>query len=243
MSDTERLYRQNAAKTAAGMEIDAGLRSYMLGVYNYMAMGIAATALVGLFFILNPQLVGMFVGPVKFIPFIGILALGFFAPKMIFNGSSQMAHGAYWLYVGLWGLLIGPVVAVYTNSLGMGAEVVKAFFITATMFAAMSLYGYTAKRDLSGWGKFLFMAGVGFLIAIVVNIFIGSSLMSFLISGGVVLLMAALTAYETQMIKNMYYEGSTEMNKRASIFGAFALYGSFVTMFIHVLNLLGMTRD
>ncbi len=242
MSDTERLYRKNDAGTV-GVAFDEGLRRYMLGVYNYMAMGIAATALVGLFFVTNPQATMAFIGPVKWLPFIGILALGFFAPKMIMGGSRPMAHGAYWAYVGLWGLLIGPVVSVYTNNLGLGMEVVKAFFITATVFAAMSLYGYTTKRDLAPMGKFLFMASIGLLIAIVVNIFLQSPLFSFLTSGAVVLIFSGVTAYETQMIKNLYVEGAGEQNDRFAIFGAFALYGTFVTLFIHILNMLALSRD
>lgn len=243
MSETERLYRKNQG-TTTGVAFDEGLRKYMLGVYNYMAMGIAATALVGLFFVMNPGLTATFLGPVKWLPFIGILGLGFLAPRMIMGGSAVMAQGAYWAYVAMWGLLIGPVVSVYTNSLGMGMEVVKAFFITASVFAAMSLYGYTTKKDLSPMGKFLFMASVGLLIAILVNAFIfQSTLMSFVTSGLVVLVFSGVTAWETQMIKNLYVQGAGEQNNRYAIFGAFALYGTFVTLFIHILNILGLARN
>ncbi|WOI53066.1 Bax inhibitor-1/YccA family protein [Parvularcula sp. LCG005] len=240
MSDNERVLRRNST-TDAGAVIDAGLREYMLGVYNYMAMGIAATALVAMFFVTNPAALEFAMG-LRFIPFIALLAIGFFAPKMIFNGSPAMAHGVYWVYVALWGVLIGPMVAAYVGA-GMATEVYKAFFITSTIFAAMSLYGYTTKKDLAPMGKFLFMASVGLLVAIVVNVFLGSPLMSFITSGLVVLVFSAMTAYETQMIKNLYVAGAGEQNKRASIFGAFALYGTFVTLFIHILNLLGMARD
>ncbi|ADM09129.1 integral membrane protein [Parvularcula bermudensis HTCC2503] len=239
MSETERLYRRNQGTT--DVAFDEGLRRYMLGVYNYMSMGVAVTALVGLFFMTN-RAAFEFASGLSFIPFIGVLALGFFAPKMIFNGSTAMAHGAYWAYVGLWGLLIGPVVAAYAGA-GLGLEIVKAFFITVSIFAATSIYGYTTKKDLAPWGKFLFMASIGFLVAIVVNFFLQSEMFSYLISMGVVLLVSAITAYETQMVRNLYVAGAGEANQRASIFGAFALYGSFVTLFIHILNLLGMTRD
>lgn len=240
MSDTERLYRQ---QTGTGVAFDEGLRQYMLGVYNYMAMGIAATALVGLFFIVNQSAIMFFAGPMMWLPFIGILALGWFAPRLIMNGSSTMAHGAYWLYVALWGLLIGPVVGIYAG-IGLGAEVVKAFFITASVFAAMSLYGYTTKRDLSPMAKFLFMASVGLLIAILVNtFFFQSDVMSFVTSGLVVLVFSGVTAWETQMIKNLYVQGAGEQNKRFAIYGAFSLYGTFVVLFIHILNILGLARD
>ena len=221
--------------------IDEGLRSYMLGVYNYMALGIAATALIAMLMVANPAIASIFLGPVKFVPFIGILAIGFFAPRMIFSGSPAMAHGVYWLYVALWGALIGPVIAVYVGA-GLATEVYKAFFITASVFGALSLYGYTTKRDLAPMGKFLFMASVGLLLAIVVNIFVQSTLFSLITSCGVVLVFSGVTAWETQMIKNLYQEGAHEMNKRASILGAFALYGSFVTLFIHILNILGIMR-
>lgn len=240
MSETDRLHRQTGT-TAAGVAYDEGLRSYMLGVYNYMSLGVAATALVAFFFVANPAAMEFAMG-LRFIPFIGLLALGFFAPRLIMGGSAATAHAVYWTYVALWGLLIGPMVAGYVG-FGMAVEVAKAFFITSALFASMSLYGYTTKKDLSGWGKFLFMASVGLLIAIVVNIFLGSPLMSFITSGLVVLVFSAVTAYETQMIKGMYTQGAGEMNQRASIFGAFALYGTFVTLFIHVLNLLGLARD
>ena len=239
MSETERLYEQRAGLGVRAF--DEGLRKYMLGVYNYMAMGIAATALVAFVVVLNPQLMQAAMG-LRFIPFIGIIGLGFLAPRMIMNGSVAMAHGAYWLYVGLWGLLIGPVVAAYIG-VGLAPMIAQAFFITASVFAATSLYGYTTKKDLSGWGRFLFMASIGLLIAIVVNIFLGSELLSFLVSGAVVLVVSAITAYETQMIKNLYVQGGGEMNNRMAIFGAFALYGSFVTLFIHILNLLSLSND
>lgn len=240
MSETERLYRRNG--DVAGVAFDEGLRRYMLGVYNYMAMGIAATALVGLFFVLNPAAIAPFVGPAKWLVFGGLLVLGFVAPRLIMSGNPAAAHGAYWGYVALWGLLIGPIVGIYAG-IGLGMEVVKAFFITASIFGAMSLYGYTTKRDLAPMGKFLFMASVGLLIAIVVNIFLQSPLFSFLVSGGVVIVFSGVTAWETQMIRNLYVEGAHEQNNRASIFGAFALYGTFVTLFIHILNLLVLSRD
>lgn len=242
MANTEDTYRSQTG-TLSGVAYDEGLRKYMLGVYNYMAMGIAATALVGLFFVVNPAMIEAFRGPLMFAPFIGILALGWLAPRMILNSSNPaVAHGAYWGYVALWGLLIGPSVGAYANA-GLGMEVIKAFFITSSIFAAMSLYGYTTKRDLAPMAKFLFMASIGLLIAIVVNIFLGSPLMSFITSGLVVLVFSGVTAWETQMIKNLYSQGADAQNNRFAIFGAFALYGTFVTLFIHILNMLGLARD
>jgi FtsH-binding integral membrane protein len=238
MSDTERLHQR--AETGA-LAYDEGLRKYMLGVYNYMALGIAATALIAFAFIQNPQWIQAMV-PIRFLPFIGVLAMGWFAPKLIFSGSRNVALGAYAGYVALWGLLIGPAVGLYVG-LGMATDVALAFFIAASIFMAMSLFGYTTKKDLSPMGRFLFMAGIGFLVLIVANFFIQSTGFSFLISSGVILFISAVTAYETQMIKNLYAQGAGEQNERAAIFGAFALYGSFVTLFIHILNLLGIMRE
>ncbi|MEM1381747.1 MAG: Bax inhibitor-1/YccA family protein [Pseudomonadota bacterium] len=237
MSETERLYQQRTGAVA----FDEGLRKYMLGVYNYMALGIAGTALIAFFLLLNPPVASAIIS-VRFIPFIGIIGLGFLAPRMIMNGSAAMAHGAYWGYVALWGMLIGPIVASFVGA-GLAGIVAQAFFITATVFLAMSLYGYTTKKDLSPMGKFLFMASIGLLIAIVVNFFLGSELLSFGISALVVVVFSGVTAYETQMIKNLYVQGGGEQNNRMAIFGAFALYGTFVTLFIHILNLLALSRD
>ncbi len=226
-----------------GVAIDEGLRSYMLGVYNYMALAVAGTGLVSFLVASNPALVMAIAGgPVKWILFAGILGLGWFAPKVIFSGSKPMAHAMFWGYAGLWGLMIAPMLFAFASA-GAAAEVYKAFFITATVFGSVSLYGYTTKKDLSGWASFLFMASIGLLIAIVANaIFFKSGMMSLITSSAVVLIFSAVTAYETQMIKSMYEEGGS-MNERASIFGAFALYGSFVTLFIHILNILGIMRE
>ena len=242
MSDTERLYKRNVG-VADTTVMSEGLRSYMLGVYNLMALGIAASAAISYAFVVNPGLLAFFQGPMIWLPFVGILALGWFAPKIIFTSRSVgAAHAAYWAYVAMFGILIGTWVAAFANQ-GLIGLVTQAFFITSSVFAAMSLYGYTTKKDLSGWGKFLFMASVGLLIAIVVNVFIGSTMLSLVTSGLVVLVFSAVTAYETQMIRNLYTDGAGEMNQRASIFGAFALYGTFATLFIHILNILGIMRD
>ena len=247
MNDNRNQYDQSplggTVARPAGLEIDAGLRSYMLGVYNYMALAVAGTGLVSFFVASNQNLIYAIAGtPLKWGLFISILALGWFAPRVIFSGSKALAHGMFWLYAGLWGLLIAPMLFAFASA-GAAVEIYKAFFITATIFGALSLYGYTTKKDLSGWASFLFMASIGLLIAIVANvIFFQSTLMSLVTSCAVVLVFSGVTAYETQMIKSLYREGS-DMNDRASIFGAFALYGSFVTLFIHILNILGIMRD
>jgi uncharacterized protein len=241
MADTR---YQNQAQTRAGTraEIDQGLRSYMLGVYNYMALGVAATAIITLAVASNPAALAV-VYSLKWVFFIGILAMGFFAPRMIFSGNTALAHGAYWGYVALWGLAIAPMVGTY---LGIDSSlVVRAFLITAVTFGATSLAGYVTKRDLSGFGAFFLMASIGVIIAMLVNVFFFQSTMFSLITSViVVLLFAGVTAYETQMIKEMYVEGDAAgVAKGKSIFGAFALYGSFITLFVHILNILGIMRS
>ncbi|WP_306252497.1 Bax inhibitor-1/YccA family protein [Parvularcula sp. IMCC14364] len=241
MNDFNRPYQ--ADTTTTGVAYDEGLRSFMLGVYNYMTLGIAGTALIAMFMIGNPGLVNSISGVLPWLPFIGIIGLGFIAPRIIATGSPAVAHGAYWVYVFMWSMLIGPVVAMFVG-VGWADLVYQAFFAAAAVFAGASLYGYTTKRDLSGMSQFLFMAGIGLLAAIILNfLFFKSGLFGFLTSCAVVLFASAVTMFETQMIKHMYREGMSESNSRASILGAFMLYGSFATLFINILNILGFARD
>lgn len=223
--------------------IDQGLRQYMLGVYNYMALAVAGTGLFSMLIASNEALMYQIAGtPLKWVGFAGILAIGWFSPRLIMGGSKAMAHGAFWLYAALWGVMIAPMLFFFQQA-GAAQDIYRAFFITAAVFGSMSLWGYTTKKDLSGWASFLVMASIGLVIAIVVNALIfQSTMMSLITSCGVVLVFSAVTAWETQAIKSWYREGSS-MNERASIFGAFMLYGSFVTLFVHILNILGIMRD
>lgn len=232
--------------------IDEGLRSFMLGTYNYMALGVAFTAAVVMLLMAYPQVMAsVALGPMKWVLFAAILGLGFFAPKLFYSGSSVMAHGAYWLYCLLWGALIAPMVFMFVSKGHIGL-VGQAFFIAAATFAATSLIGYTTKRDMTGWSGFLSMASIGLIIAMLVSFFFvtdpgTSKMVSGIISAIVVILFSVITAFETQAIKTMYLEGvahgGEEFTKRSSIFGAFMLYGSFITLFIHILNLLGLANN
>jgi uncharacterized protein len=231
---------QTQAQTRA--EIDQGLRSYMLGVYNYMALGVAVTAIITMAVASSPAALETVYG-LKWVFFIGILGLGFLAPRLILSGNTATAHAAYWGYVALWGLGIAPMVGTY---LRIDPSIVyQAFLISAATFGATSLAGYVTKRDLSGLGAFFMMASIGIIIAMLVNVFfVQSTMMSLLTSVVTVLLFAGVTAYETQMIKEMYVEGDTAgVATGKSIFGAFALYGSFITLFVHILNILGIMRS
>jgi uncharacterized protein len=230
---------QTQTRSGTQAQIDQGLRSYMMGVYNYMALGVALTAIIVMAVAANPAALAM-VYSMKWVFFIAVLGLGFFAPRLIFSGNTALAHTAYWGYCALWGLMIAPMVGTYLSV--DSSLVYRAFLISAATFGATSLAGYVTKRDLSGFGAFFMMATIGILIAMLVNVFLfQSSMFSLITSIVTVLLFSGITAYETQMIKEMYVDGdAVGVAKGKSIFGAFALYGSFVTLFVHILNILGI---
>ena len=244
--------RPNSFERGGAITRDEGLRSFMLGVYNYMALGVAGTAVAALLVMSSPGLLAaVAAGPIKWVLFFGILGLGFFAPRAFYSSNAVVAHGAYWAYCLMWGLLIAPMVHVFLVK-GAGGLVAQAFFATAATFAVTSVVGYTTKKDMTGWAGFLSMASIGLLIVSLVSFFFitdpGTSKMaSALISGVVVLLFTVITAYETQAIKSMYLHNSSHggegVVKRSSIFGAFMLYGSFITLFVHILNLLGIMNS
>ncbi|HRK95272.1 MAG TPA: Bax inhibitor-1/YccA family protein [Rhodospirillales bacterium] len=227
-----------AQAEAAG--IGVGLREYMLRVYNYMALGVALTGVVSMLVAANPAVMQAVVGgPMIWVLFAGILGLGFFAPRVMMTKSVGAAQACFWVYAAMWGALIAPYFYMYTQ-----ASIARAFFITAAAFAGMSLYGYTTKKDLTAMGRFLVMASFGILIALVVNIFLQSSGLHLAMSIIVPVVFAGLTAYETQQIKSWYYESdAADVSHRKGIFGAFMLYGSFVTMFIWILQLFGVARS
>jgi len=237
----DRRYMTRAQAEAAA--VDTGLRSYMLRVYNYMSLGVAFTGALAMIVAMNPAMVQAISGGFFWVLFIGILGLGFFAPRLMMTKSVGVAQACFWGYAALWGAVLGPIFYAYAQMDPM--ILVRAFLITAATFAGMSLLGYTTKKDMSGWGSFFMMATIGVLIAMLVNVFlIQSTMFELILSVGVVLLFSAMTAYETQQIKNMYEHGDLgEVQSRKAIFGAFILYGSFVTLFIWILNILGIMRE
>jgi hypothetical protein len=225
---------------AEAAQIDVGLRQYMLRVYNYMALGVAFTGVIAMLVAMNPPIMQAIVGgPFIWVLFVGILGMGFIAPRIMMSKSVGAAQACFWVYAAMWGALIAPYFYVYTQE-----SIARVFFITAAAFAGTSLYGYTTKKDLTTMGRFLVMSTFGILIALVVNIFLQSSGLHLLMSIVVPLIFAGLTAYETQQIKGWYYEGDLgDVIHRKAIFGAFLLYGSFVTMFIWLLQLFGVARN
>ena len=257
MADFERnrsaQYAGSVDRTAEG--IDEGLRSYMLGVYNYMAIGLAITGIAALVIanlavtndpsqavaqfgngIMLTQLgATLYSGPMKWVVMLAPLGLVFFLSFRIHTMSVSTAQTTFWVYAALVGVSISSIFLIYTSE-----SIVRVFFITAAAFGGLSLYGYTTKKDLSGWGSFLVMGVIGIVIAMVVNMFLASSALHFAISVIGVLVFAGLTAYDTQQIKEMYYEGdSTAVAGRKSIMGALRLYLDFLNMFLMLLSLFG----
>lgn len=229
-------------------EIDLGLRAYMLRVYNYMTGGLALTGVVAYLVLTVPALQSMFftvstngkigMSPLGWVALLAPLGLVFFLSFKVSSIKASTAQALFWGYSALMGIGLSPLLMIYT-----GASVARVFFITAATFGAMSLYGYVTKRDLSGWGSFLFMGLIGIIIASLVNIFLVSSQMSFIISVIGVLVFTGLTAYDTQKIKESYVtddDGET-MTKKA-VMGALTLYLDFINLFIMLLRLIGDRR-
>jgi uncharacterized protein len=224
------------------VQIDQGLRSYMLGVYNYMALGVALSGAVIMAVTANPAVYAT-ISSLNLIFFFALLGLSFFAQRLIYSGNTAVAHMTYWSYCVLMALMITPMVGHYLRV--DSSLVFRAFLVSSITFGATSLAGYVTKRDLSGWGGFLFMAVIGVIVAMIVNlIFFQSTIFSLLTSVVVVLLFSAITAYRTQMIKEWYVDGDVaSMVAGKSILGALFLYSSFVTLFVHILNIMGIMRS
>jgi len=235
--------RVSAAPTTIGREsvaVDAGLRSYMLSVYNYMASGVLLTGIVALLFARSGMAQEVLGGPgilkylIMFAPLGFILVLSFGINRLS-TGTAQLL---FWAFATVMGLSMASIFLVYT-----GTSIAQTFFATAAAFAGLSLWGYTTKKDLSGFGTFLIMGVVGLLVASVINIFLQSGTMQLVISFVGVLLFAGLTAYDTQRIKSMYFHvAGTDMMGKTVIMGALSLYLDFVNMFTFLLSFMG-SRD
>jgi FtsH-binding integral membrane protein len=235
-----------AAPSLAGTRdsaVDAGLRSYMLSVYNYMTSGILLTGIVAMLFVNSPYMSVLFneagrptgLGWVVMLAPLGlVMALSFGINRM----QESTAKTLFWVYAALMGLSLSTIFIVYT-----GASIATTFFATAAAFAGLSLYGYTTKRDLSAFGTFLIMGVVGIIVASLINMFVQSSGLQLVISFAGVLLFAGLTAYDTQKIKSMYYQvQGSEMVGKTVIMGALTLYLDFINMFMFLLRFMGDRR-
>lgn len=223
-------------------DIDMGLRAHMNKVYGLMSVGMAITGGVAWAIGTNDAMVqAIFATPLKwvvmFLPLVMVFAFSALIPRL----SVAAAQLFFYVYAAAMGLSLSVIFAVYT-----GTSIATTFFVTAITFAALSLYGYTTKKNLSGMGTFLFMGVIGLLVASVVNIFLASAALSFAISAIGVLIFAGLTAYDTQNIKNTYLEhaqqGDQEWLGKAAIMGALSLYLDFINMFMFLLRFMGDQR-
>lgn len=225
----------------ADMAVDAGLRSFMLGVYNKMALGLLLSGILAYVVGTTPELYNTLLAPpVRYVVMFGPIAILLISSFTMRNPSPVAANLIYWSVVTLIGISMGAIVLVYGRIPDGMVTVAKAFLITSASFGALSLWGYTTKRDLTGMGTFLIMGVIGLVIAMVVNMFIQSSALSFAISVIGVLVFAGLTAFDTQRLKFMYYQlgGDQRAVSVATTFGALSLYINFVNMFQFILSLL-----
>ncbi|MFO6445738.1 Bax inhibitor-1/YccA family protein [Erythrobacter sp. NE805] len=232
---------------AGRVSYDEGLRSHMLSIYNYMTSGVLLTGIVALLFVNSPLFAlafnvvetpgGAFAQPtglgwlITLSP-LAVMLFWWFGAARASTGALQVA---FWAFTVLFGLSLSTIFVTYT-----GASIATAFFAAAAAFAGLSLFGYTTKKDISAWGSFLIMGLVGLIAASIINIFVASGPLSFVISVLGVLIFAGLTAWDTQRLKDEYqYVRGTEMAGRAVIFGALNLYLDFINLFLHLLRLLG----
>ena len=244
--------QRSFTKTTDQVVIDEGLRAYMLKVYNYMTTGLLLTGLVAYFFgkasivsndlahIIGITSIGamLFGSPLKWVVMLAPLGFVFYLSARINKMSVSSAQITFWIFSAIMGLSLASIFIVYTQ-----ASIARVFFISSGTFAAMSLYGYTTKKDLTKLGGFLFMGLIGIIIASLVNLFFQSSALHFAISVIGVLVFVGLTAYDTQSIKNMYYAGDSEsVGGKKALMGALRLYLDFINLFIMLLRLFGQRR-
>jgi len=262
MAEIDNRYALGTAARTRADAVDEGLRAYMLRVYNYMAGGIALTGLVayviytmsvttdpalaaqvtgrmlalrnGLYLTPFGQL--MFASPLKWVLMLAPLGLVFFLSFRVYKMSVGAAQISFWLFAAIMGASLSTIFLVFT-----GQSITRVFFVTAAAFAGLSLFGYTTKKDLSGWGSFLIMGVIGIVVAALVNLFLQSSALQFAISVIGVLVFAGLTAYDTQQIKDGYYQVMDDATaaSKAAIMGALSLYLDFINMFQSLLFLFG----
>ncbi len=244
MAELENRYSQTGTTTRTGVAVDEGLRSHMLGVYNYMALGVAFTGVVSyLTYYLAATVPAvaqvLYTPPINYVlmfaPLAFVLLLNFTFHKLSVAGT----HAAFWAFATIMGISLSTIFLAFT-----GQSIVQLFFVTAAAFAGLSLWGYTTKKDISGWGSFLIMGVVGVIVAMIANLFLQSSALHFAISVIGLLVFAGLTAYDTQRIKDEYLmirHDATAVAKSA-ISGALHLYLDFINMFIFILNLFGSSE-
>jgi FtsH-binding integral membrane protein len=219
---------------------DEGLRQHMLRVYNYMGIGLVLTGLVAYIVGTTPALyVPIFSTPLKWVVMLAPLAFVLFFSFRMQTISAAGAQGMFWAFCAVMGLSMASIFLVFT-----GTSIARTFFIAAAMFGATSLYGYTTKRDLSQFGSFLIMGLIGVVIASLVNLFLASSTLQFVVSVVGILVFVGLTAWDTQSIKEQYAENfDAESQQKLAVFGAFSLYLNFINIFQLLLNFTGQREE
>ena len=221
--------------------LDAGLRSYMIAVYKYMSIALGITGLIAFLIASSPELMNfIFNSPLKWLVIFAPLGMAIFMSTRFMYMSSKGVRMSLWLYSALMGLSLSSLFWVYT-----GTSIARTFFITASAFGVMSIYGYTTKKDLSSLSSFFMMGLTGIIIASFVNIFMQSDAMSFMISIIGVGIFSFLTAYETQRLKSIYYQVANDSStaEKVAVFGALGLYIDFINLFISLLHFFGERKN
>lgn len=236
-------FNRTSFATAATRTItyDFALRDYMVKIYNSMAIALGISGAVAFLVASSPALMQLFFAtPLAWVVMLAPLGFVMFFSYKLNSISAEKARIYLWIYSGLMGLSLATIFVVYT-----GTSIARVFFITASTFGAMSLYGYTTKKDLTGMGSFLMMGLIGLIIASIVNIFLKSSAMEFALSAIGTLIFVGLTAYDTQRIKQSYYHfaGNSEMVGKMAILGALNLYMDFINLFLMLLRFFGDRRN
>ena len=237
MSDYDRNAAVSGTIAGGAAAVDAGLRAYMLRIYNYMAAGVGLTGVVAF---LTYQFTGpaLLQSPLMWVFMLAPLALVFYISSRINTLSAEAARRLFFIYAASVGLSLSTIFHIYTSS-----SITRVFFISAAAFGALSLWGYTTRRDLSGFGTFLFMGVIGIVIASLVNLFLRSSGLDWMISIIGVGVFAGLTAYDTQRIKRMYDPSDDAASAgRKAVMGALSLYLDFINLFMMLLRLAGNRR-
>ncbi len=222
-----------SVRTTFRRAVDVGLHTYLLGVYKYMGLGLLVTAMVSCgISLLPPRSLGIF----PLVAMFGTVGISIYFGAALNRMAASTAQILFWVYSALMGVALSNIVAAYTIQ-----SIASAFFITGLTFGAMSIYGHRTQRDLTAMGSFLMMGLWGIVIASVVNIFLKSSMMNFLVSLIGVFVFTGLIAYQTQTLKQLYYAlpNNKDIREKMSILGALNLYMSVINLFIALLNLMG----
>jgi FtsH-binding integral membrane protein len=223
---------------AVGTTFDAGLRRHMLSIYNYMASGVLLSGIVALLMFTTGTAQAMFMSPLRWIvalaPLAVVFAMSFGANRM----QTSTLKALFWAFTVLMGMSLSTIFLQYT-----GASIAVTFAATSAAFAGLSLYGYTTKRELSGFGTFLIMGVVGLIVASVINMFLQSPGLYYAVGFLGVLIFAGLTAYDTQKLKRIYYAIPGEFAGKAIVLGALELYLDFINMFLFLLRFMGSSRN